>query len=56
MRVRRSHDGGVGLAGKGHIVRIAAEALDEARVLQAAHGLADSELFDGHGVSHGVEV
>ena len=50
--VRRAHEHGVHLARESHVVRIAAEALDEPRILDPAHRLADGELLDDDRVTH----
>jgi len=54
--VGRPHDDGVGLAWQGHVVGIAAEAAQQARVLQTAHGLSHGELLDGHRLPHAARV
>ena len=38
--------------GRLHVVRVAAEALDEPRVLDPAHRLSDGELLDGDRIAH----
>ena len=43
----------VGLARQAHVVGVAAEPLDEARVLEARDGLAHREFLDGDRVAHG---
>ena len=47
MSVGRADDRGVRLARQAHVVRVAAEPLQEPRILQAADGLTDGELLDG---------
>ena len=48
----RADDDGVGLVRQAHVVRVAPEAVDEARVLQTTHGLSDGEFLDGHQITH----
>jgi hypothetical protein len=50
--VRRAHDDGVGLPRQAHVVRVAAEALEEAGILQAAHRLSDGELLGDQQLTH----
>ena len=52
MRVHRAYDHGVDLPGQVHVVGIAAESLEEMRILQAVHGLAHRVLLDCHRVAH----
>ena len=52
VRVRRTNDDGVCLVGKVHIVGIAAQPLEEVRVLEAPDRLANGEFLDGHGFAH----
>ena len=53
MGMGAAHHEGVGRAGRQVVVRVAAGAGDEARVLDAAHGLADAEFLRGHLVHGG---
>ena len=52
VRVRRTHHDGVRLMGQAHIVGVAPEPLEQARILDAAHRLPDTEFFDGHRIGH----
>jgi hypothetical protein len=54
MRMGRAHDHGRHLPRQPHVIRISAEALEEAHVLDAAHRLPDGVLLDGDGLAHGV--
>jgi len=38
--------------GQVHIVGVATEPLEQARILDAAHRLPDAEFFDGHRIGH----
>ena len=53
VRVGRAHHHRVGLARQVHVVGVAAEPLDQARVLEARDGLAHREFLDGDRVAHG---
>ena len=52
MRVWRAHEDGVGLARHVHVVRVAAEPVEQPCVLDAAHGLPDGEFLDGDRLAH----
>ena len=54
MRMGRAHDRGRRLPRQPHVIRVPAEALEEAHVLDAAHRLSDGVLLDGDGFAHGV--
>jgi hypothetical protein len=56
VRVRRPHDERIRLAREVHVIGVAPEALDEARVFDTAHGLPDCELLDDDGLTHGSGV
>ena len=50
--VGRAHEHPVRLARHVEVVGVAAEAVEQPRVLDAAHGLPDGELLDGNRLAH----